>query len=86
MRSGDLFCPTSYLILGLCYGKIRNGVFMPANRIKVGIVGLGRWANVLTRASRQSEVLEIVAGFSRTEEKRLAYQREFGVEIGRAHV
>ena len=52
---------------------------MAANRLKVGIVGLGRWANVLTRASRQSEAVEIVAGFSRTEEKRIAFQREFGV-------
>jgi predicted dehydrogenase len=52
---------------------------MPSNRVKVGIVGLGRWAKVLTRASRQSEVLEIVAGFSRTEEKRVAFQRELGV-------
>ncbi len=52
---------------------------MLSNRVKVGIVGLGRWAKVLTRASRQSEALEIVAGFSRTEEKRVAFQREFGV-------
>ncbi len=52
---------------------------MSANRVKVGIVGLGRWAKVLTRAARQSEALEIVAGFSRTEEKRTAFQQEFGV-------
>jgi predicted dehydrogenase len=52
---------------------------MPANRVKVGIVGLGRWAKVLTRASRQSEALEIVFGYSRTEEKRAAFQQEFGI-------
>ena len=52
---------------------------MAANRIKVGIVGLGRWAKVLTRAARQSEALEIVAGFSRSEEKRAAFQQEFGI-------
>ena len=52
---------------------------MTTNRVKVGIVGLGRWAKVLTRAARQSNALEIVAGFSRSEEKRSAFQQEFGV-------
>ena len=37
---------------------------------KVGIVGLGRWAKVLTRAAAKSSELEIVAGYSRSEEKR----------------
>ena len=52
---------------------------MPANRVKIGIVGLGRWARVLTRAARKSDLLEIVAGYSRSEENRAAFQREFGV-------
>jgi predicted dehydrogenase len=52
---------------------------MSSNRVKVGIVGLGRWAKVLTRAARQSPALEIVSGFSRTEENRAAFQKEFGV-------
>ena len=52
---------------------------MATNRVKVGIVGLGRWAQVLTRAARPSSALEIVSAFSRTEEKRAAFQREFGV-------
>ena len=53
---------------------------MAGNRVKVGIVGLGRWAKVLTRAARQSDKLEIVAGYSRSEEKRArAMQQEFGV-------
>lgn len=47
--------------------------------IKVGIVGLGRWAKVLTRAASKSQQLKIVAGFSRSEEKRLAFQQEMGV-------
>ena len=33
--------------------------------IKVGIVGLGRWAKVLTRASANSNRIKIVAAFSR---------------------
>ncbi len=52
---------------------------MSANPVKVGIVGLGRWAKVLTRAAAKSEKLKIVAGFSRSEEKRRAFQQELGV-------
>src|ERR1700722_20356802 len=47
--------------------------------VKVGIVGLGRWAKVLTKASKKSKLLEIVAGYSRSEEKRTAFQQELGV-------
>jgi predicted dehydrogenase len=46
---------------------------------KVGIVGLGRWAKVLTRAAAKSSELEIVSAYSRTEDKRQAFAREFGV-------
>jgi len=52
---------------------------MRSNQVKVGIVGLGRWAKVLTRAAQQSDALKIVAGYSRTEEKRAAFAQEFGV-------
>jgi predicted dehydrogenase len=47
--------------------------------IKVGIVGLGRWAKVLARAAAKSGKLEIVSAYSRTEEKRQAFAREFGI-------
>jgi predicted dehydrogenase len=47
--------------------------------VKVGIVGLGRWAKVLTRASKQSNKIQIVAGYSRSEEKRSAFEKEMGV-------
>jgi predicted dehydrogenase len=47
--------------------------------VKVGIVGLGRWAKVLTRAAAQSNKLKIVAGYSRSEEKRAAFEKEMGV-------
>ena len=46
---------------------------------KVGIVGLGRWAKVLTRAAAKSPTLKIVSAYSRSEEKRQAFAREFGV-------
>src|SRR5207244_4205779 len=47
--------------------------------VQLGIVGLGRWAKVLTRASLKSKKLKIVSGFSRSEEKRAAFEKELGV-------
>ena len=47
--------------------------------VKVGIVGLGRWARVLTRAAAKSDKLAIVAGYSRSQEKRDAFARDTGV-------
>ena len=48
--------------------------------VKLGIVGLGRWAKVLTRAvANKSDQLQIVACYSRSLEKRSAFTKEFGV-------
>jgi len=52
---------------------------MSAEPVKVGIVGLGRWAKVLTRAAAKSDKLKIVAAYSRSEEKRQNFERETGV-------
>ena len=52
---------------------------MSSNQVKVGIVGLGRWAKVLARAAQATDALRIVAGYSRTAEKRSEFQKEFGV-------
>lgn len=52
---------------------------MSTARVKVGIVGLGRWARVLARAAKLSDQLEIVAAFSRSREKRDAFTTETGV-------
>ncbi len=52
---------------------------MSASPIKVGIVGLGRWAKVLTRALKHSDKLQVVVGYSRSEEKRAAFARDMGV-------
>src|SRR5258705_59501 len=49
------------------------------NAGKVGIIRLGRWGQVLTRASPKYDKLRIVSGFSRSEEKRAAFQQELGV-------
>ncbi len=54
---------------------------MTATPVKVGIVGLGRWAKVLARASLASDALEIVAGYSRSEENRAAFAQEFGIAV-----
>jgi len=45
--------------------------------VKLGIVGLGRWAKVLTRAAKQSNKVQIVAGYSRSQDKRDEFQTEF---------
>ncbi|HYL84316.1 MAG TPA: Gfo/Idh/MocA family oxidoreductase [Candidatus Angelobacter sp.] len=52
---------------------------MSANPVKVGIVGLGRWAKVLTRAASKSDRIKVVAAYSRSEEKRLDFEQETGV-------
>jgi predicted dehydrogenase len=50
-----------------------------ADPVKVGIVGLGRWARVLTRAAARSPHIKIAACFSRTQDKREVFARETGV-------
>jgi predicted dehydrogenase len=52
---------------------------MAARKVRLGIVGLGRWARVLTRAVKASDRLEIVAGFSRSQDKRDAFANDMGV-------
>lgn len=53
---------------------------MTSKPVKIGIVGLGRWAKVLTRAAQTSDRFEIVAGHSRSEEKRASYEADFGIK------
>ncbi len=48
--------------------------------IRLASVGLGRWARVLARGMQRSDILEIHSCFSRSDEKRSAFQQEFGVE------
>ncbi|MGA3103394.1 MAG: Gfo/Idh/MocA family oxidoreductase [Terriglobales bacterium] len=47
--------------------------------VKVGIVGLGRWAKVLARSISGSETISIVAAYSRSEEKRQAFEHDLGI-------
>jgi predicted dehydrogenase len=53
---------------------------MKSKLVKIGIVGLGRWAKVLTQAAQRSTKFSIVAGYSRSEEKRQSFQKEFGIQ------
>jgi predicted dehydrogenase len=52
---------------------------MSTDPVCVGIVGLGRWAKVLTRAAKKSDKLKIVAGYSRSEEKRQSFEQDLRV-------
>ena len=47
--------------------------------VKLGIVGLGRWARVLTAAAKTSDKLQVARGFTRTPDKRDAFTRETGI-------
>jgi predicted dehydrogenase len=58
---------------------LSSGVTVNFAPVRVAIVGLGRWARVLTSAASQSEKLKIVAGYSRSVEKREAFQGATGV-------
>lgn len=49
--------------------------------VQLGIVGLGRWAKVLARAAQRSGKLKIVAGHTRSQEKREAFAEEFGIPV-----
>ena len=52
---------------------------MSTASVKLGIIGLGRWARVLTRAAKPSDKLVIAKGFTRTPDKREAFTRETGI-------
>lgn len=48
-------------------------------KVRLGSVGLGRWARVLARAAARSDVVEISSCFSRSEAKRQEFAEEFGI-------
>lgn len=47
--------------------------------VKLASIGLGRWARVLARGAQRGPVIELANCFSRSEEKRAAFQAEFGI-------
>jgi predicted dehydrogenase len=48
-------------------------------KIRLASVGLGRWARVLARGAQRGDVIELYSCFSRSEEKRAAFQAEYGI-------
>jgi predicted dehydrogenase len=51
-----------------------------ADKVRLASVGLGRWAQVLARAAQRGDVIDLYSCFTRSEEKRTAFMKEFGVE------
>lgn len=47
--------------------------------VRLASIGLGRWARVLARAAQRGTVIKLHSCFSRSAEKRAAFQEEFGV-------
>ncbi|MGH2735725.1 MAG: Gfo/Idh/MocA family protein, partial [Actinomycetota bacterium] len=50
-----------------------------SERVRLAPVGLGRWARVLARGAQRGDVIELASCFSRSEDKRRAFQDEFGI-------
>lgn len=50
--------------------------------VKVGIIGLGRWARTLTAALQHSEMLKLVSAYGISEAERASYDEEFGKRYG----
>jgi len=47
--------------------------------VRLASIGLGRWARVLARGAQRGDVIELHSCFSRSQEKRDAFQEEYGV-------
>ncbi len=52
---------------------------MNDEKVRLAPIGLGRWARVLARGAQRGDVIELVSCFSRSPEKRAAFQQEFEV-------
>lgn len=50
-----------------------------SDKVRLAPIGLGRWARVLGRGAQRGDIIELASCFSRSAEKRAAYQEEFGV-------
>ena len=48
-----------------------------SEKVRVGVVGIGWWSNVLANAAQRTPNLEVVSCFTRSQEKREAFAREF---------
>lgn len=51
---------------------------MASDKVRLGVIGVGRWAGMLAGALERGGEGEIITGFSRTEETRKAFEKEVG--------
>jgi predicted dehydrogenase len=49
------------------------------DKVRMAPVGLGRWARVLARGAQRGDLVALTSCFSRDEQRRRAFQEEFGV-------
>ncbi|MFV2001225.1 MAG: Gfo/Idh/MocA family protein [Acidimicrobiia bacterium] len=49
------------------------------DKVRLASVGLGRWAQVLARGAQRGEVIELYSCFSRSDDKRKAFQERYGI-------
>ncbi len=49
------------------------------DKVRLASIGLGRWAKVLARGAQRGDVIELHSCFSRSADRRDAFQEEFGV-------
>jgi predicted dehydrogenase len=49
------------------------------DKVRIAPVGLGRWARVLARGAQRGDIVTLASCFSRDEQRRRAFQEEFGV-------
>ena len=47
-------------------------------KVRLGVIGAGRWGGMLAGAAGRSGEAEVISGFSRTEETRKAFEKEVG--------
>jgi predicted dehydrogenase len=49
------------------------------SKVRLAPVGLGRWARVLARGAQRGDAIELYSCFSRSEDKRKAFQEEYSI-------
>ena len=54
---------------------------MTSRPLRVAALGMGWWSDVLADAAKRSSEIEIVACFTRSEDKRRAFAAEFGISF-----
>ena len=50
-----------------------------SDKVRLASVGLGRWSRVLARGAQRGDLIELASCYSRSDERRRAFQEEFGI-------